>query len=44
MTLAIVANVTDELFACEDYVEETWRIVDPVLKARTLLYEYKPGC
>ena len=28
------------LFAREDYVEEAWRIVDPVLKAGTELYEY----
>jgi len=31
------------LFAREDYVEEAWRIVDPVLKAGTPLYEYDPG-
>jgi len=31
------------LFAREDYVEEAWRIVDPVLKAGTPLYEYEPG-
>jgi glucose-6-phosphate 1-dehydrogenase len=30
------------LFAREDYVEEAWRIVDPVLKAGTLLHKYKP--
>jgi glucose-6-phosphate 1-dehydrogenase len=30
------------LFAREDYVEEAWRIVDPVLKAGTPLYEYDP--
>jgi glucose-6-phosphate 1-dehydrogenase len=30
------------LFAREDYVEEAWRIVDPVLKAGTSLYEYEP--
>ncbi len=30
------------LFAREDYVEEAWRIVDPVLKAGTKLYEYEP--
>jgi glucose-6-phosphate 1-dehydrogenase len=30
------------LFAREDYVEEAWRIVDPVLKADTPLYEYEP--
>ncbi len=31
------------LFAREDYVEEAWRIVDPVLKAVTPVYEYEPG-
>ena len=31
------------LFAREDYVEEAWRIVDPVLKAGTPFYEYEPG-
>jgi glucose-6-phosphate 1-dehydrogenase len=31
------------LFAREDYVEEAWRIVDPVLKAGTSLYEYDKG-
>jgi len=31
------------LFAREDYVEEAWRIVDPVLKAGTPAYEYEPG-
>jgi glucose-6-phosphate 1-dehydrogenase len=31
------------LFAREDYVEEAWRIVDPVLKANTKVYEYEPG-
>jgi glucose-6-phosphate 1-dehydrogenase len=31
------------LFAREDYVEEAWRIVDPVLKAGTPIYEYEPG-
>ena len=31
------------LFAREDYVEEAWRIVDPVLKAATPIYEYEPG-
>jgi glucose-6-phosphate 1-dehydrogenase len=30
------------LFAREDYVEEAWRIVDPVLKAGTFVYEYDP--
>jgi glucose-6-phosphate 1-dehydrogenase len=31
------------LFAREDYVEEAWRIVDPVLKAGTRVYEYEPN-
>jgi glucose-6-phosphate 1-dehydrogenase len=31
------------LFAREDYVEEAWRIVDPVLKLGTPVYEYEPG-
>ena len=31
------------LFAREDYVEEAWRIVDPVLKADTQAYEYGPA-
>src|SRR5215813_885017 len=31
------------LFAREDHVEEAWRIVDPVLKAGTPVYEYEPG-
>jgi glucose-6-phosphate 1-dehydrogenase len=30
------------LFAREDYVEEAWRIVDPVLKADTPVHEYEP--
>ncbi len=31
------------LFAREDYVEEAWRIVDPVLKAGGSIYEYEKG-
>jgi len=31
------------LFAREDYVEEAWRIVDPVLRDRTPVHEYLPG-
>ena len=31
------------LFAREDYVEEAWRIVDPVLKAGTPIHEYDKG-
>jgi glucose-6-phosphate 1-dehydrogenase len=29
------------LFAREDYVEEAWRIVDPVLKAGTPIFGYE---
>jgi glucose-6-phosphate 1-dehydrogenase len=38
---AMVGDPT--LFAREDNVEEAWRIVDPVLKAGTPVYEYEPG-
>jgi glucose-6-phosphate 1-dehydrogenase len=31
------------LFAREDYVEEAWRIVDPVVKTSTALHTYEPG-
>jgi len=31
------------LFAREDYVEEAWRIVEPVLKKNTPVYQYAPG-
>jgi glucose-6-phosphate 1-dehydrogenase len=31
------------LFARQDYVEEAWRIVDPVLKANTPVYVYEQG-
>jgi glucose-6-phosphate 1-dehydrogenase len=31
------------LFAREDYVEEAWRIVDPVLKKGTPVHEYEPN-
>ncbi len=30
------------LFAREDYVEEAWRIVDPILKNNTPVYQYAP--
>jgi glucose-6-phosphate 1-dehydrogenase len=29
------------LFARQDYAEEAWRIVDPVLKADTPVHEYE---
>ena len=38
---AMVGDVT--LFAREDYVEEAWRIVDPVLKQTTPVFEYASG-
>jgi len=41
LTDAIDGDAT--LFARQDYVEEAWRIVDPVLKAGTPVYEYAPG-
>jgi glucose-6-phosphate 1-dehydrogenase len=31
------------LFAREDYVEQAWRIVDPILEKSTPVYEYEPG-
>jgi len=31
------------LFARQDYVEEAWRIVDPVLKKASAVYDYAPG-
>jgi glucose-6-phosphate 1-dehydrogenase len=30
------------LFARQDYVEEAWRVVDPMLKAATPVYPYEP--
>jgi glucose-6-phosphate 1-dehydrogenase len=30
-------------FARQDYVEEAWRIVDPILNNATPVYEYEPG-
>jgi glucose-6-phosphate 1-dehydrogenase len=38
---AIAGDTT--LFAREDYVEEAWRIVDPVLRADTPVHEYDQG-
>jgi glucose-6-phosphate 1-dehydrogenase len=31
------------LFARQDYVDEAWRIVDPILKKTTSVYEYEPN-
>jgi glucose-6-phosphate 1-dehydrogenase len=41
LTEAMKGDATD--FAREDYVEEAWRIVDPVLKAGTPIFEYEPN-
>jgi glucose-6-phosphate 1-dehydrogenase len=38
---AMAGNAT--LFARQDYVEEAWRIVDPVLTAASPIYEYEKG-
>jgi glucose-6-phosphate 1-dehydrogenase len=36
-------NGNSARFARQDYVEEAWRIVDPVLDGETPVYEYEPG-
>ncbi len=41
LTDAIAGDAT--LFARQDYVEEAWRIVDPVLRAGTPVFGYAPG-
>jgi len=41
--LSAVMEGDATLFARQDYVEEAWRIVDPVLKARSPVYEYEPN-
>jgi glucose-6-phosphate 1-dehydrogenase len=38
---AIVGDAT--LFARADYVDEAWRIVEPLLEATSTVYEYEPG-
>ncbi len=40
LTEAMAGDAT--LFARQDYVEEAWRIVDPVLKSNTPVYPYTP--
>jgi glucose-6-phosphate 1-dehydrogenase len=40
LTDAMAGDAT--LFARQDYVEEAWRIVDPMLKAATPVYPYEP--
>jgi glucose-6-phosphate 1-dehydrogenase len=40
LTDAMAGDAT--LFARQDYVEEAWRIVDPMLKAATPVYPYAP--
>ena len=41
LTDAMAGDAT--LFARQDYVEEAWRIVDPVLKKGSPIYEYEPN-
>ncbi|NEX22359.1 glucose-6-phosphate dehydrogenase [Thiorhodococcus mannitoliphagus] len=41
LTDAMAGDAT--LFAREDYVEEAWRIVDPVLSSMTPVYDYAVG-
>jgi glucose-6-phosphate 1-dehydrogenase len=41
LTDAMAGDAT--LFARQDYVEEAWRIVDPVLKQGSPVYEYEPN-
>ncbi len=41
LTDAMAGDAT--LFAREDYVEEAWRIVDPVLEGKTAVHQYAPG-
>jgi glucose-6-phosphate 1-dehydrogenase len=41
--LSDAMNGDRTLFARQDYVEEAWRIVDPVLKKTTPVYEYHAG-
>jgi glucose-6-phosphate 1-dehydrogenase len=41
LTEAMNGDATD--FAREDYVEEAWRIVDPVLGGVTPMNDYDPG-
>jgi len=53
MTIAMGATVlasgqglkgqTVEMVARQDYVEEAWRIVDPILKAESPIYAYERG-
>ncbi|HTQ50902.1 MAG TPA: glucose-6-phosphate dehydrogenase [Candidatus Acidoferrales bacterium] len=40
LTDAMTGDAT--LFAREDYVEEAWRIVDPILSSGTPVHEYEP--
>jgi glucose-6-phosphate 1-dehydrogenase len=40
LTDALIGD--SSIFARQDYVEEAWRIVDPVLKADTPVYTYEP--
>jgi glucose-6-phosphate 1-dehydrogenase len=37
---AMIGDAT--IFARQDYVEEAWRIIDPVMKGGTPVYQYEP--
>jgi len=41
--LSVALAGDSSLFARQDYVEEAWRVVDPVLKKDTPVYEYEPS-
>ena len=41
--LGAAMGADSTLFAREDYVEEAWRIVEPVMKKNTPVYPYAPG-
>jgi glucose-6-phosphate 1-dehydrogenase len=41
--LGDAANGDATLFSREDVVEESWRIVDPILGGTTPVHEYEPG-
>jgi glucose-6-phosphate 1-dehydrogenase len=42
MVLTEAMSGDESIFARQDYVEEAWRIVDPVLKAATPVFPYAP--
>jgi glucose-6-phosphate 1-dehydrogenase len=42
LVLTDALNGDERIFARQDYVEEAWRIVDPVLKTKTPVFSYDP--